>query len=156
MTVSIRPMVDTDGLAAGRIFFNAVHQGTAEVYTAAQREAWAGARFDPSRWEKRLVGIDGFVAELDQKAIGFMTLDAAGYIDLAFVDPDHMGQGVGKLLYWAIEQEAHHRGIGVLTTDASEKAMPFFRSLGWQIQTPQTAVKNGVAIGNYRMIKKLS
>lgn len=156
MTFSIRPLAETDGLAAGRIFFDAVHQGTADVYSPAQREAWAGARFDPGRWETRLIGVDGFVAEKDQRAIGFMTLDAQGYIDLAFVDPDHMGQGVGRQLYSAIEQEARSRCIAFLTTEASEKAMPFFQKLGWEIKTPQTVIKNGVAISNYRMFKALS
>lgn len=96
------------------------------------------------------------MALADQRPIGFMTLDDAGYIDLAFVAPEFLGQGVGKRLYFAIEQEASDRSIGVLTTEASEKAMPFFRKLGWQLEAPQTVIKHGVEIRNYRMFKDLT
>ncbi|WP_339773013.1 hypothetical protein [uncultured Pseudosulfitobacter sp.] len=40
MTIHIRPLTAE---TAAAIFFDAVHNGTAEVYSAAQRNAWAGA-----------------------------------------------------------------------------------------------------------------
>jgi len=156
VNISIRVLTDQDGRAAGRIFFDAVHLGTTDVYSVDQRIAWAGAEFDPDRWADRLIGVQGFMAEADQKAIGFMTLDATGYIDLAFIDPLFLGKGVGTQLYAAIEGNALERNIERLSTHASEKAKPFFLKCGWHVEARQTAIKRGVELQNYRMFKDLT
>lgn len=43
MAIHIRPLTAEDGETAAAIFFDAVHNGTADDYSAAQRNAWAGA-----------------------------------------------------------------------------------------------------------------
>ncbi|GBR26153.1 hypothetical protein AA0616_3144 [Komagataeibacter nataicola NRIC 0616] len=60
-----------------------------------QRRAWAWVSSDPSGWSERLLGVDGFMAELNGVPVGFMTIDPSGYIDLAFVGSGVLGMGVG-------------------------------------------------------------
>ncbi len=153
--VTIRPLRAEDGEIAGEIFFDAVHHGTGEYYTHEQRTAWAGASPNPSGWRNRLVNVDGFMAELNGIPAGFMTIDASGYIDLAFVGPGALGMGVGWLLYRAIEARAEQLGVVRLTTEASKKARPFFERQGWTVEREQLVVKRGVSLANFKMAKWL-
>ncbi len=153
--IEIRKLTPEDGAIAARIFFDAVHIGTADVYTRKERDAWAGTRPDPSRWAERIGGLEGYVAEDDGVPVGFMTIDASGFIDLAFVAPGAAGQGVGWHLYRRVEERARELGATRMTTEASKKARPFFERQGWSVDREQTVERNGVMLTNYRMSKRL-
>lgn len=154
--VSIRPLKPTDNAQAVQVFFDAIHRGTADVYSKKQRQAWAGTRPDTEGWRNRFVGVQGFAAETAGQLAGFMTIDETGYIDLAFVSPDAMGQGIGRRLYGAVETRAREFGVKALSTHASEKARPFFERMGWLVDRAQTVEKRGVTLTNYKMSKALS
>lgn len=155
MAIHIRPLTAEDGETAAAVFFDAVHKGTADVYSAAQRRAWAGAAPNPARWRRRFADISGVAAEVDGGMAGFMTLDAEGYINLAFVRSDLSGRGVGRALYDRIEALARAGGMGQLTVEASKTARPFFERMGWRVDAEQVVVKDGIGLTNYRMSKLL-
>jgi putative acetyltransferase len=155
MAIHIRPLTAEDGETAAAIFFDAVHNGTADVYSAAQRNAWAGAAPDPARWRKRFANVSGVAAEVDGVMAGFMTLDAEGYIDLAFVRSGLSGRGVGRALYDRIEARARAEGMDRLTVEASITARPFFERMGWRVDAAQVVVKQDIGLTNYRMSKLL-
>ncbi|MFT6090389.1 GNAT family N-acetyltransferase [Sulfitobacter sp.] len=155
-TVKIRPLEPTDSAQAVQVFFDAIHRGTADVYSAEQRQAWAGTSPDIDGWRNRFVGVQGFAAETAGQLVGFMTIDETGYIDLAFVSPDAMGQGIGRKLYDAMEDRARAFGVKHATTHASKKARPFFERMGWSVECMQTVEKGDVALTNYKMSKALS
>jgi putative acetyltransferase len=140
---------------AAQVFFDAVREGTRGHYTEAQRRAWAGEAPDPQGWRDRLKGMEGFAAEQEGRLVGFMTIDAAGFIDLAFVASAAVGRGVGFQLYRAVEARARELGASVLTTEASRMARPFFERQGWAVMAEQTVVKRGVELTNYKMRKAL-
>ncbi|SFS90392.1 Acetyltransferase, GNAT family [Sulfitobacter marinus] len=154
--VSIRPLKPTDSTQAVQVFFDAIHRGTADVYSAEQRQAWAGTSPDIDGWRNRFVGVQGFAAETAGQLAGFMTIDEKGYIDLAFVGPDAMGQGIGRKLYEAVETRAREFRVKALSTHASEKARPFFERMGWSVDRAQTVEKRGVTLTNYKMSKPLA
>jgi putative acetyltransferase len=156
MTICIRPLVFADGDAAARIIYDAIQIGTRSVYSKTQRNAWAGTSPDPKKWNERFQKLDGFTAEISGKAVGFMTLNSAGYIDLAFVSPDRTGCGVGRKLYEAVEAKALAAGVSDLTTNASLVAKPFFQRFGWRIDCEQAVAIRGETLTNYRMSKQLS
>lgn len=153
--ITTRPLAPEDGAIAAEIFFDAVHHGTSDVYTSEQRHAWAGSAPNPSGWLQRFQNIAGYAAEIDGVMVGFMTLNADGYIDLAFVRNDLTGRGIGQLLYRLIEDHAVSEGIRALTTEASHKAKPFFHGRGWQIDQEQVVVKDGISLTNFKMSKSL-
>lgn len=154
--IKIRALRDDDGEAAGIIFFDAVHQGAAAHYTRAQRIAWAGEHPNPLGWRTRLVGVEGFVAKIAGALVGFMTIDAKGYIDLAFVRPEVAGSGVGWRLYEAVEARAQELGALRLTTEASKTAKPFFERQGWRVDQEQVVMKRDVPLTNFKMSKALA
>jgi len=151
----IKSLTPDDAGAVARIFHSAVHEGTGEHYTQAQRLAWGGEDVDPEGWQHRLAGLTGFVAELEGQPVGFMTIEASGYIDLAFVHPKAAGKGVGHRLYQAVEAQAHEWGATSLSTNASKAARGFFERQGWQVVAEQTAERQGVELTNYKMLKAL-
>ena len=155
MSIQLRTLTPQDTVAAASIFFAAVHEGTADVYSQEQRRAWAGDQPAPQVWQHRFDTMDGVAATKGNAMVGFMTIDAKGYIDLAFVHPDYMGTGIGRVVYHAIEDRARALGVRQLTTYASEKAKPFFCRMGWSVEAPNTVTKGAVTLRNYKMFKAL-
>lgn len=155
MSIAIRPLSVADSDAIAEIFFDAVHLGTRDLYDSRQRNAWAGDVPDPDGWRQKLNGLTGFVAEVDGKAAGFMTIDNTGLIDFAFVAPFAARKGVGRALYEAVEDKARSLDATILTTHASKAAKPFFMRHGWSVEDEQTVVRNGIAVTGFHMRKPL-
>lgn len=131
--ISVRRFKDKDAAATARIFFDSVHLGTRAHYDEAQRRAWAPEVPDTSSWLDRLKSQTTFVAERNERVIGFMTLRPDGYIDLAYVAPDAVGTGVAKLLYDSVEAEASKMDVRRLHSEASQGARAFFERQGWSV-----------------------
>ena len=151
----VRKFVDDDVSATGQIFFDSVRLGAAEYYDERQRNAWAAKVPNDDEWRKRLQSQHSFVAQLDTRLAGFMTLDDHGHIDLAFVVPDLIGKGVARALYERVEAEALRRGIGRLDTEASHMARRFFDRQGWSVVRQQSVAKGDVSLTNFIMEKRL-
>ncbi len=152
---SIRRFTDNDAAATAQIFFDAVHVGTRAHYDATQRRAWAPEVPETSSWRQRLAAQTTFVAEQGGRIVGFMTIDQDGYIDLAFVAPPMIGQGIAKLLYDHVEAAAAHTATPRLHTAASHLARPFFERQGWSVVKRQTVSLRGVSMTNFVMEKAL-
>ncbi|UMA65084.1 GNAT family N-acetyltransferase [Roseivivax marinus] len=151
MDVRIRPLVPDDSAAVGRIFFLAVHEGTRTAYTAAERLAWAGETIDLASWETRVAQLGGWVAELNGEPVGVMTIDATGYIDLAFVLPSCTGRGIGARLLRACAARAADLGATTLSAHASLVARPFFEAQGWHVEAEEIVERRGVPLRRFRM-----
>ena len=153
--VTVRRFRDTDAAAAAAVFFAAVTTGARGHYGAEQRRAWGGEAPHPDHWAARLAAAHAFVAEVDRRVVGFMTVAADGLIDVAFVSPSMMGRGVAWRLYRHCEAEARRLGATRLHADASHLARPFFERQGWRVVTAQTVTIRGVALTNFKMEKAL-
>lgn len=133
------------------LFMLAVHVGAQDVYTKEQRDAWAPHRPNLNEWSDRLNNQVVFVAEQQGRIVGFMAMELAGKIDLAFVEPNAMGRGVASCLYKAILRKARSLDLSVLTTEASFLAKRFFEKHGWQIIRQQTIERQGIELTNFLM-----
>ncbi|WP_127106132.1 GNAT family N-acetyltransferase [Pararhodobacter zhoushanensis] len=140
----------------GTVFFDAVRQGAAGFYDADQRRAWAPRVPAGPDWARRLTGQQTLVARVAGKPVGFMTLDAQGYIDLAFVAPAHQRQGVGGRLYARIEDLAQEAGLERLHAQASHLVRGLFEQQGWRVLREQQSERAGVTLTNFVMEKRLS
>ena len=145
---------DADRL--GAVFHEAVREGASARYDAAQVAAWSPAAPSGARWAERLASAETVVAEDGARILGFMTLNPDGYLDLAFVVPEVMGQGVSDLLYAVLETRARGRGIGRITTQASLLAESFFARHGWTVTRRQEVEINGAVLKNAWMEKDLA
>jgi len=153
--VTVRRFRDEDAEATARLFFEAVHRGTSPFYDEAERNAWAPRIPETSAWLDRLKPQSVFVAEMDGQVVGFMTLRSDGCVDLAYVLPEMMGQGIAKELHRHTLREAARLGLRKLRADASHLARPFFERQGWTVVRRQCVHRAGVALANSAMEKLL-
>jgi GNAT superfamily N-acetyltransferase len=73
------------------------------------------------------------VAEHHGHAVGFATLEGQppqGTLGMLFVDPDHIGKGVGRMLFTHMVSMARDLGFLRLTIDADPNAEPFYLAMG--------------------------
>ncbi|WP_337660437.1 GNAT family N-acetyltransferase [Anderseniella sp. Alg231-50] len=154
--LSIRKCGDDDVCETAQIFYDAVRQGAAGYYDADQRAAWAEKVPETDQWRDRLFKQQTFVAQLDTRLAGFMTLDAGGHIDLAFVAPDLIGKGIARALYEKVEAEALRLDIRRLDTEASHMARRFFERQGWWVVRQQSVQMGDVSLTNFVMEKRLA
>ncbi|TCO70334.1 GNAT family N-acetyltransferase [Rhodovulum euryhalinum] len=140
-----------DGPAAHAVLYAAVHGGTAAAYGPEERAAWAPSPDPAPDWEARLLDCTTILAEMRWGIVGFMALAGDGHLDLAYVAPDWIGRGVGGALHDAILDVARGAGLGLLATEASLIAQPFFTRHGWRQTARQSVIRNGVPLTNFRM-----
>lgn len=153
--LKISKFAPADADQLGLIFFDAVRKGAAGFYDEAQRMAWMPSAPSGPGWVTRLASQKTLVARISGHPVGFMTLDAEGYIDLAFVAPDHHRQGIGQALYEQIETLARDAGAPRLYSQASFLARGLFAKNGWDVVRKQRIEKAGVTLTNFLMEKRL-
>lgn len=154
--MEVRSYRPGDAEALGRVFHRAVREGAAARYEAAQVAAWSPQAPGGVRWAERLAYGETVVAVDEGRLLGFMTMNADGYLDLAFVLPEVMGQGVSDLLYAVLETRARASGIDRMTTQASLLAEGFFARHGWAVTRRQEVEMGGVVLKNAWMEKDLA
>ena len=80
---------------------------------------------------------------MEGSPVGFISLDAPTEIGLFYVHPAVARQGVGKMLYDAVEKLSAARGTPHLSVDASDTAREFFERRGYTAEQ-----RNSVSVGN--------
>ena len=140
---------DMAGLA--ELWHAAVHEGAAGAYDAEQRQAWMPHVLSADVMAERIAGQICIVGEDARGLAGFFTLTREGVIDLAYVRPDRMGDGLAGRIYERILEEAKALGLSELRVDASHLARRFFEKRGWRFVRTQTVRPGGVAMQNHVM-----
>jgi putative acetyltransferase len=153
---ALRPFLAADTPVLVAIFVAAIEELTGEDYSEAQREAWASAADDEERFGKRLAGELTLIATLQNSPVGFASLKGADHIDMLYVHPTAVGQGVASMLCDALEKLAGARGAKSLTVDASDNAQVFFAKRGYVGKQRNTVIANGEWLANTTMQKTLA
>jgi putative acetyltransferase len=151
----LRPFLPADVSALAEIFQASVEELTGEDYSPGQQEAWASRAEDES-FGKRLAQGLTLIATMEGSPIGFISLKDNEWIDLLYVHPAMAGQGIGSLLYDAIEKLAGARGAKRLMVDASDNALPFFEKRGFEPQRRNTVTVGDEWLSNTTMEKRLA
>jgi putative acetyltransferase len=152
---ALRPFLAEDTPVLAAIFASAIEELTGEDYSEAQQQAWAGAADDEEQFGKRLAGQLTLVGTLQNSPVGFASLKGPDHIDLLYVHPSAVGQGVAALLCEALEKIAGGRGAKSLTVDASDNALEFFAKRGYVAKQRNTVTVNGEWLANTTMQKTL-
>jgi putative acetyltransferase len=152
---ALRPFLATDTPVLAAIFAASVEELTGEDYSEAQQQAWAGAADDEEQFGKRLAGELTLVATLQNSPVGFAALKGKDHIDMLYVHPGVVGQGVASMLLDALEKLAGGRGAKTLTVDASDNAAEFFTRRGYTATRRNTVTVNGEWLANTTMQKTL-
>jgi putative acetyltransferase len=151
----LRPFLATDTAVLAAIFAASIEELTGDDYSEAQQEAWASAVEDEEKFGKRLASELTLVATLQNSPVGFAALKGPDHIDMLYVHPSSVGQGVAAMLCDALEKLAGARGAKNLTVDASDNAMEFFLKRGYVAMQRNTVTVNGEWLANTTMQKTL-
>src|SRR6202040_1311885 len=152
---ALRPFLSEDTPVLAAIFAASVEELTGDDYSEAQQEAWASAVDDEQEFGKRLASELTLVATLQNSPVGFAALKGADHIDMLYVHPSAVGQGVASMLCDALEKLAGGRGAKSLTVDASDNAQGFFLKRGYVGKQRNTVTVNGEWLANTTMQKAL-
>jgi putative acetyltransferase len=152
---ALRPFLSEDTPVLAAIFAASVEELTGDDYSEAQQEAWASAVDDEENFGKRLASELTLVATLQNSPVGFAALKGADHIDMLYVHPSAVGQGVASMLCDALEKLAGGRGAKGLTVDASDNAQEFFLKRGYVAKQRNTVTLNGEWLANTTMQKAL-
>jgi putative acetyltransferase len=152
---ALRPFLATDTPVLAAIFAASIEELTGDDYSEAQQEAWASAVEDEEKFGERLASELTLVATLQNSPVGFAALKGPDHIDMLYVHPGAVGQGVAAMLCDALEKLAGARGATKLTVDASDNAAEFFLKRGYVAMQRNTVTINGEWLANTTMQKTL-
>ncbi|MEZ5764207.1 MAG: GNAT family N-acetyltransferase [Xanthobacteraceae bacterium] len=150
----LRPLLPADVPVCAAIFEASVSELTGDDYTEAQQEAWIAA-FEETDLAERLGKQLTLIATLRDAPVGFASLKDNSHIDLLYVHPAAVRQGVATALCDALEKLAGARGADKLTADVSDTAQPFFARRGYFAQRRNTVPLGDEWLGNTTMQKTL-
>jgi putative acetyltransferase len=153
---ALRPFLAADTPVLAAIFAAAIEELTGDDYSEAQQQAWASAADDEEQFGKRLGSELTLIATLQNSPVGFAALKGADHIDMLYVHPSAVGQGVASMLIEALEKLAGGRGAKSLTVDASDNAQEFFEKRGYVGKQRNTVTVNGEWLANTTMQKALA
>lgn len=153
---ALRPFLAADTPMLAAIFVAAIEELTGDDYSEAQQEAWAATADDEEQFGKRLAGELTLIATLQNSPVGFASLRGKDHIDMLYVHPGAVGQGVASMLCDALEKLAGARGATSLTVDASDNAQPFFAKRGYTAKQRNSVTVNGEWLANTTMQKTLA
>ena len=153
---SLRPYLPADAPLLAEIFRASVEELTGDDYGPAQQGAWASYAADEAVFTKRLADQLTLVATLAGSPVGFAAMDDNKTIDMLYVHPAVVGQGIASMLCGALEKLAAARGSKRLTVDASDTARGFFEKRGYLAQQRNTVMQRGEWLANTTMTKDLT
>ena len=139
----LRPFLPQDAAFLAEIFRASIEELTEDDYNPAQQEAWASLADDLEEFAARLGKHLTLIATMQGSPVGFISLDAPTEIGLLYVHPAVARQGIGRMLYDAIEKLSVSRGSPHLSVEASDTAREFFTRRGFTAEQ-----RNSVSVGN--------
>ena len=152
---ALRPFLAADTPMLAAIFVASVEELTGDDYSEAQQQAWASAADDEEQFGQRLASELTLIATLQNSPVGFASLKGTDHIDMLYVHPGVVGQGVASMLCDALEKLAGSRGAKSLSVDASDNAQEFFLKRGYVGKQRNTVTVNGEWLANTTMQKTL-
>lgn len=156
---ALRPLRPADRQAVLEVYRQAVASCEPELYTAAQRQAWA-QQADSQQPAAALLhslsnGIGKVCLDPEGRVVAFAVREPADRLALLYCHPGHQRQGLGRQLLQAQERQACGEGIRQLRTEASLISQPLFTREGWQLQWREELQINGVHFHRFRLAKTL-
>ena len=153
--LAMRPMLPTEAPLVAEIFRASIEELAGEDYSRGQQQAWAATADDEEAFAVRLGKQLTLLGTIEGSPVGFASLKDTSDLDMLYVHPAAVGQGVGTMLVDALEKLAASRGAGKLIAEVSDNAQEFFRKRGFVAQRRNTVPRGDEWLANTTMEKKL-
>src|SRR5205085_9022459 len=151
--IAIRRAADADRLAIATLHEASIRRLTTAHYTPEQIESWVGVL----RPERYPLDTSFFVVAVDdERVVGFGEYHDAE-IAAVYIHPPHVGRGIGRMIFDALENEARGSGATSLHVTSSLNAVAFYEACGFQREGEATYTsRGGREIPCRRLTKQLS
>lgn len=140
------------------LFYETVHSVNTKDYSIEQLNAWAPKdEIDANlvNWKDSLTNNITYIAEINDKIVGFSDMTRNGYLNRLYIHKDFQGEGIATVLVDKLESVARKIGLSEIYTEASITAKPFFEHRGYQVIRSQNVERKGITLTNFQMNKKL-
>lgn len=154
--MQLREYRESDAVGTLEVFTRAVRVTARQDYSPEQIDAWVGSDRSLTDWHEARAASNTQVAELGGELVGFTGVSSTGHIGMLYVDPAHLGEGIGSALLDCAPASATRTGARKLSTHASITARPFSARHGFVTEAERTPIVRGVSFTNYRMILPLT
>jgi putative acetyltransferase len=154
-TIALRPYLPADASLVVEIFRASIADLTGDDYSPRQQEAWASVADDEKAFDARLTKELTLLGTIDGSPAGFAALEGNERVDMLYVHPAAVGQGIATMLIGALEKLAAARGGKLLTADVSDSAQDFFRRRGFVARQRNTVMIGDEWLANTTMDKPL-
>lgn len=149
----LRPFLPADTIRLQDLYAQSIEELTQDDYDEDQRLAWIARAADAVAFAKRLSDALTLVVERDGEMLGFASLKGNAEIDLLYVHPFAIGEGVATALLDALERLAQARGAAQLSADVSDTAHDFFQGRGYQPVRRNNVPLDDVWLASTTMVK---
>ncbi|MET0969903.1 MAG: GNAT family N-acetyltransferase [Tardiphaga sp.] len=137
--LTLRPYRDSDEDAAIALWLETWKQAYPSIDFGARVDWWR------ERWRSELVPLAQIVvAEQDEALIGFVTIDAAGYLDQLVVGPRHWGADVSRTLVDEAKRLSP-TGVTLKVNADNARAIRFYQRNGF-VKTGKETNASGRAV----------
>lgn len=153
--MTFREYKSSDCASMAKLFYDTVHTVNAKDYTNEQLDAWATGSVNLEGWNRSFLEHNTLIAEIDGTIVGFADMDNTGYLDRLFVHKDFQHKGIACALVTELERRARCDYLSYFETYASITAKPFFEKHGYVVEKENKAIRNGIELLNYKMIKHI-
>mgnify|MGYP005859316533 CR=1 FL=1 len=127
MNVTIRTATPNDCAGILACHVAAIRELCAQDYSGTQLSSWS-SRLTPEGYLPAIASSTFLVAERAAEVVGFAEFaPSSGEVVAVYVHPKHARQGVGTLLFRAIERAADESGIRELSLRSSLTAVSFYQ-----------------------------
>lgn len=139
-----------------RVHGRSVRRLLAQAYGEKTVEGWAAA-LTPEMYVESMTGGERlFLAEVDGQMVGFGGR-RDDEVTAVYVDPEHVGQGVGTALLGAVERDARREGRSELHLSSTVPASRFYESAGFSAGAAKThRLRSGAWVDVVEMRKDLA
>ena len=154
--MEVRKFRNGEEVELWELFYNTVLNVNVQDYDQNQLAAWAPKDFDIDIAIQKFREIDPFVVIKDGKIVGYADIQSDGYIDHFYCHHEFQRQGVGRLLFAALEEVAREIGILEMYSNVSITARPFFEAMGFSVEKEQIVQVGDQKLKNYKMVRRRS
>lgn len=154
--IPLRPFMPADAMGLRDLFAQSIEELTQDDYNEDQRLAWISGAEDAAAFRDRLQSMVTLVVQIDGEYAGFASLKDNAHLDMLYVHPYYVGQGIASALTDALERLATARGAKEMTVDASDTAAIFFEGRGYVATSRNSVPIEDLWLTNTTMKKALA
>ncbi|MFM7084821.1 MAG: GNAT family N-acetyltransferase [Hyphomicrobium sp.] len=127
----LRSFVPADTAILRDLLAASFEELTQADYTEEERVAWVSIAEDSNAFCKLLEQGMTLVVEVNGDPVGFASLKENHILNMLYVHPYHVDEGIGTMLCDALESFARIQGQTEILVESSETAVLFFEKRGY-------------------------